>query len=90
MTRTPATVVECQQDVTSQSITDREGIPRRDDKVDYHADQPHEGTHWVQGNAAYIAPDSPTSGKAIIISVVVPATAKDPDVAAAVQAMLNR
>lgn len=87
----PVTIVECQQDVTSQSITDR-GKGFRDEMIKLITTQTShtKADIRVQGNPAYIAPDSPTSGKAVIISVMVPATAKDPDVAAAVQAMLNR
>ena len=44
----------------------------------------------VTGNPAYIAPDSPTSGKAIIINMLVPASPKDIDITNAAAAMLNR
>ena len=44
----------------------------------------------VTGNPAYIASDSPTMGKAVIIDVVVPATPKDTDATDSAQAILNR
>jgi ribose transport system substrate-binding protein len=44
----------------------------------------------VTGNPAYIAADSPTAGKAIIIDVQVPASPKDTDATNTAQAILNR
>ena len=44
----------------------------------------------VQGNPAYIAPDSPTSGRAIIIDVQVPASPRDTDATNTATAILNR
>ncbi len=87
----PVTIIDFNQDATSQSVTDR-GKGFRDEMIKMITTQ---GGHpksdiRVQGNPAYIAPDSPTSGKAIIIDVVVPPTPKDPDAAAAAQAILNR
>lgn len=87
----PVTIVDFNQDATSQSITDR-GKGFRDEMIKMITTQ---GGHpksdiRVQGNPAYIAPDSPTSGKAIIIDVIVPPSTRTPDAAAAAQAILNR
>ncbi len=44
----------------------------------------------VVGNPAYIAADSPTSGKKVFIEMIVPASAANTDAAAASSAMLNK
>jgi len=87
----PVTIIDFNQDATSQSVTDR-GKGFRDEMIKMITTQ---GGHSksdirVQGNPAYIAADSPTSGKAIIIDVIVPPTTKTPDAAAAAQAILGR
>jgi ribose transport system substrate-binding protein len=87
----PVTIVDFNQDATSQSVTDR-GKGFRDGMIKLIVDQ---GKHpltdiKVRGNPAYIAADSPTSGKAVIIDVVVPASPKDTDATASAQAILNR
>jgi ribose transport system substrate-binding protein len=87
----PVTIIDFNQDATSQSVTDR-GKGFRDEMIKRIV---AEGGHRksdirVQGNPAYIAKDSPTSGKAIIIDVVVPPTTRDPDLAAGAQAILGR
>ena len=86
----PVTIIDFNQDATSQSVTDR-GKGFRDEMVKLitGAGRP-ETDIKVTGNPAYIAPDSPTSGKAIIIDVVVPASPKDTDATASAQAILNR
>ncbi len=87
----PVTIIDFNQDATSQSVTDR-GKGFRDEMIKLITTQGGRSKNdiRVQGNPAYIAPDSPTKGKAIIIDVVVPPTPKDPDAAAAAQAILNR
>jgi len=87
----PVTIVDFNQDATSMSVTSR-GKGFRDEMITLITTK---GGHpksdiKVTGNPAYIAADSPTSGKAIIIDVVVPPTTKDPDLAAAAQAILGR
>jgi len=87
----PVTIIDFNQDATSQSVTDR-GKGFRDGMIKLIVDQ---GKHpltdiKVMGNPAYIAADSPTSGKAVIIDVVVPASPKDTDATASAQAILNR
>jgi ribose transport system substrate-binding protein len=87
----PVTIVDFNQDATSQSVTDR-GKGFRDEMIKkIIADGKHTADDIrVQGNPAYIAPDSPTKGKAIIIDVQVPASPKDTDAATTAQAILNR
>jgi len=87
----PVTIVDFNQDATSQSITDR-GKGFRDEMIKLITTK---GGHpksdiRVQGNPAYIAPDSPTSGKAIIIDVIVPPSTRTPDAPAPAQPILNR
>ena len=87
----PVTIIDFNQDATSQSVTDR-GKGFRDEMIKLittDANRPATDIK-VTGNPAYIAPDSPTSGKAIIIDVVVPASPKDTDATASAQAILNR
>ncbi len=87
----PVTIIDFNQDATSQSVTDR-GKGFRDEMVKLIETQ---GNHpasdiKVTGNPAYIAPDSPTSGKAVIIEVIVPATTKTVDCTNSANAILNR
>ena len=87
----PVTIIDFNQDATSQSVTDR-GKGFRDEMIKLITTQTkHPLTDIkVRGNAAYIAADTPTSGKAIIIDVVVPPSPKDTDMTNAAQAILNR
>ncbi len=89
--KSPVTIVIFDQDATSQSVTFR-GKGFRDKMIQLITS---EGNHpatdiKVTGNPAYIAPDSPTSGKAIILDMVVPASPKDTDATNAAAAVLNR
>ncbi len=87
----PVTIVDFNQDATSQSVTDR-GKGFRDRMIELITTQtshPKEDIR-VQGNPAYIAPDSPTSGRAIIIDVQVPASPRDTDATNTATAILNR
>ncbi len=87
----PVTIVDFNQDATSQSVTDR-GKGFRDEMIKLITTQTkHPASDIrVQGNAAYIAPTSPTRGKAIIIDVQVPASPKDVDATNTATAILNR
>ncbi len=87
----PITIVDFNQDATSQSVTDR-GKGFRDEMIKLITTQTNRTKDdiRVQGNPAYIAPDSPTSGKAIIIDVQVPASPKDTDATNTAAAILNR
>jgi len=87
----PVTIIDFNQDATSQSVTDR-GKGFRDEMIKLITAQ---GKHpaadiRVQGNPAYIAADTPTKGKAIVIDVVVPPSPRDTDMTNAAQAILNR
>jgi ribose transport system substrate-binding protein len=87
----PVTIIDFNQDATSQSVTDR-GKGFRDEMIKLITTQTSHGKGdiRVQGNPAYIAADSPTSGKAIIIDVQVPASPKDTDATNTATAILNR
>jgi ribose transport system substrate-binding protein len=87
----PVMIVDFNQDATSMSVTSR-GKGFRDEMIKLiTTETSHPATDIkVTGNPAYIASDSPTSGKAIIINVVVPATPKDVDITNAAAAVLNR
>jgi len=87
----PVMFVDFNQDATSQSVTDR-GKGFRDKMIELITTQTShtKADINVTGNPAYIAPDSPTGGKAIIINVVVPASPKDTDATNSAAAVLNR
>jgi ribose transport system substrate-binding protein len=87
----PVTIIDFNQDATSQSVTDR-GKGFRDEMIKLITTQTkHPATDLkVTGNPAYIASDSPVSGKVVIIDVVVPASPKDTDATNSAQAILNR
>ncbi len=87
----PVTIIDFNQDATSMSVTSR-GKGFRDKMIELITTEGgrSKADIKVEGNPAYIAPDSPTSGKAIIIDVVVPASPKDTDATPAAAAILNR
>jgi ribose transport system substrate-binding protein len=87
----PVTIIDFNQDATSQSVTDR-GKGFRDQMIKLITTQTShpKSDIRVQGNPAYITSDLPTSGKAIIIDIVVPATPKDADATNTAAAILNR
>jgi len=87
----PVTIVDFNQDAASQSVTDR-GKGFRDEMIkNITSDGKHSAADIrVQGNPAYIAPESPTSGKAIIIDVQVARSPKDTEITTTAQAILNR
>ena len=87
----PVTIIDFNQDATSQSVTDR-GKGFRDEMIKLITTQTkHPASDLkVTGNPAYIASDSPTTGKVVIIDVVVPASPKDTDATNSAQAILNR
>ncbi len=86
----PVTIIDFNQDATSMSVTHR-GKGFRDEMIKLiTTDGGKQATDIkVTGNPAYIAPDSPTSGKAIIIDVVVPASPKDTDATNTAHAVLD-
>jgi ribose transport system substrate-binding protein len=87
----PVTIIDFNQDATSMSVTSR-GKGFRDKMIQLITTEGgrSKADIKVTGNPAYIAPDSPTSGKAIIIDVVVPATPRDTDITNTAAAILNR
>jgi ribose transport system substrate-binding protein len=87
----PVVIVDFNQDATSQSVTDR-GKGFRDRMIKLIVDDAKRPLTdiKVMGNPAYIAADSPTAGKAIVIDVVVPASPKDTDATNSAQAIMNR
>ena len=87
----PVTIVDFNQDATSMSVTSR-GKGFRDKMIELITTQTShtKADIKVTGNPALIAPDSPTSGKAIVINMLVPASPKDIDITNAAAAMLNR
>jgi ribose transport system substrate-binding protein len=87
----PVTIVDFNQDATSQSVTDR-GKGFRDEMIKLITTQTSHSKAdiAVVGNPAYIAADTPTSGKSIIIDVQVPASPKDTDATNTASAILNR
>jgi ribose transport system substrate-binding protein len=87
----PITIIDFNQDATSQSVTDR-GKGFRDEMIKLITTQTSltKADINVTGNPAYIASDSPTGGKAVTIDVVVPATPRDTDITNSAQAVLNR
>ena len=87
----PVTIVDANQDATSQSVTDR-GKGFRDEMIKLITTQTSHTKDDIKvtGNPAYIAPDSPTSGSAIIIECDVPATTKPTDEANMFNAIMNR
>ncbi|HNP93654.1 MAG TPA: ABC transporter substrate-binding protein [Rectinema sp.] len=87
----PITIIDFNQDATSQSVTDR-GKGFRDMMIKLITTEGGRSLSDIKvtGNRAYIAPDSPTSGKAIILDMVVPASPKDTDATATAQSILNR
>ncbi len=87
----PVTIIDFNQDATSMSVTSR-GKGFRDKMIELITTEGgrSKADIKVTGNPAYIAEDSPTSGKAIIINVVVPASPKDTDATPAAAAILNR
>jgi len=86
----PVTIVVFSQDATSQSVTYR-GKGFRDRMIKLITDGGRAAADIkVSGNPAYIATDSPTGGKAVIIDMVVPASPKDTDATNTAAAVLNR
>ncbi|MBE3063640.1 MAG: ABC transporter substrate-binding protein [Spirochaetes bacterium] len=86
----PVTIVDFNQDATSTSVTLR-GKGFRDKTIQLITTQTKHGKSDIKvtGNPAFIAADSPTGGKAIIINVVVPASPKDTDATNSAAAIMN-
>ena len=89
--KSPVTIIDFNQDATSQSVTDR-GKGFRDEMIKLITTQTKltKDDIKVTGNPAYIAADSPTTGKAVIINVQVPASPKTQDATNTAAAIMNR
>jgi ribose transport system substrate-binding protein len=87
----PITIIDFNQDATSQSVTDR-GKGFRDTMIKLIQTEGKRSVSDIKvtGNPAFIASDSPTGGKAIILDMVVPASPRDTDATNTAQAVLNR
>lgn len=88
----PVTIVDFNQDATSQSVTFR-GFGFRDEMIKLIESQGNHsaGDIKVTGNPAYIASDSPNSAKpAVIIDCEVPASTKTVDATNTANAILSR
>ncbi len=87
----PVTFVVLNQDASGESLLSR-GKGFRDTMIDLIVANTglSKSDIAVTGNPAYIAADSPTSGKTVFIDMVVPASAANTDATAAAQAVLNK
>jgi len=87
----PVTIIDFNQDATSMSVTSR-GKGFRDEMIKLITSQTKKTVDDIKvtGNPAYIAADTPTKGKAVIINVVVPASPKDADSTNSAIAFLSR
>jgi ribose transport system substrate-binding protein len=87
----PVTIINFNQDATSQSVMDR-GKGFRDEMIKLITSQTSHTKDDIKatGNPAYIGSDSPTGGKAVIIGVMVPASPKTLDATNTAAAIMNR
>jgi ribose transport system substrate-binding protein len=87
----PITIVVMNQDASGESLVSR-GTGFRDRMVELIIDETSKTAAdlAVTGNPAYIAADSPTGGRAVIIDMVVPASPRTQDVSSAATAVFNR
>ena len=87
----PVKIVVMNQDASGESLLSR-GFGFRDNMVmliDKNTGL-SKSDIAVVGNPAYIASDSPTSGRKVFIEMIVPASAANTDAAASASAMLNK
>lgn len=87
----PVTIVVMNQDASGESLLSR-GKGFRDTMIDLITSNTSlsRSDIKVTGNPAYIAADSPTTGKKVVIEMVVPASAAATDTAASASAVLNK
>ncbi len=87
----PVTIVVMNQDASGESLLSR-GRGFRDRLVELIVSQAGKAAADIRvtGNPAYIAADSPTSGRAVTIDMVVPASPRTQDATAAANAVFNR
>ena len=87
----PVTIVVMNQDASGESLLSR-GKGFRDTMVDLIVKNTamSEGDIKVMGNPAYIDSSNPTSGKKVMIEMVVPASSANTDAMASASAVLNK
>jgi ribose transport system substrate-binding protein len=87
----PVTIVVMNQDASGESLLSR-GKGFRDTMVDLIVKNTalSEKDIKVMGNPAYVDPKNPTSGKKVMIDMVVPASAANTDAMASASAVLNK
>jgi ribose transport system substrate-binding protein len=87
----PVAIVVLNQDASGESLLSR-GKGFRDKMVDLIISQTSKTAAdiAVEGNAAYVAADSPTSGNEVYIYMAVPASPRTQDATATAQTILNR
>ena len=87
----PVKIIVMNQDASGESLLSR-GKGFRDTMIDLIVSQTKltKNDIKVTGNVGYIAADSPTTGKKVIIEMVVPASAAMTDATNASQAVLNK
>ena len=87
----PVTIVVMNQDASGESLVSR-GTGFRDRMVELIISDTGKSASDIRvtGNPAYVAADSPTSGRAVIIDMVVPASPRTQDATSAANAVFNR
>ena len=87
----PVKIIVMNQDASGESLLSR-GKGFRDTMIDLIVDQTKLSKNDIKvtGNVGYIAPHNPTSGKKVIIEMVVPASSAMTDATNASQAVLNK
>ena len=87
----PVTIIVMNQDASGESLLSR-GKGFRDNMIDLIVKETSlsEADIKVMGNPAYIDPKNPTSGKKVMIDMVVPASAANTDAMASAAAVLNK
>lgn len=87
----PVKIIVMNQDASGESLLSR-GKGFRDTMIDLIVDQTKLSKNDIKvtGNVGYIAPHNPTTGKKVIIEMVVPASAAMTDATNASQAVLNK
>lgn len=89
--RNPVAIVVMNQDASGESLLSRgKGFRDRMVELIISGTRKTAADISVQGNPAYIAANSPTSGQAVIIFMVVPASPRTQDATAAATAVFNR
>lgn len=87
----PVKIIVMNQDASGESLLSR-GKGFRDTMIDLIVDQTNLSKNDIKvtGNVGYIAPHNPTTGKKVIIEMIVPASSAMTDATNASQAVLNK